>query len=64
MTYNFAIASVIGAVEAMRVAAKFNIVAALCGYTLLLLLNLAVPFASRWLCTSSAPMPCGLNVTS
>ena len=44
MTYNFAIASVIGAVEAMRVAAKFNIVAALCGYTLLLLLNLAVPF--------------------
>jgi diguanylate cyclase (GGDEF)-like protein len=44
MTYNFAIASVIGAVEAMRVAAKFNVVAALSGYTLLLLLNLAVPF--------------------
>ena len=44
MTYNFAIASMIGAVEAMRVAATFNIVAALCGYTLLLLLNLAVPF--------------------
>jgi diguanylate cyclase (GGDEF)-like protein len=35
---------VIGAVEGMRVAVKFNIVAALCGYTLLLLLNLAVPF--------------------
>lgn len=44
MTYNFAIASVIGAVEAIRTAAKFNIVTALCAYTLLLLLNLAVPF--------------------
>ncbi len=44
MTYNFAIAGVIGAVEGIRVAAKFNIVAALCAYTLLLLLNLAVPF--------------------
>ena len=44
MTYNFAIASVIGAVEGIRTAAKFNIVAALCAYTLLLLLNLAVPF--------------------
>ena len=44
MTYNFAIASVIGAVEGIRMAAKFNIVAALCAYTLLLLLNLAVPF--------------------
>jgi diguanylate cyclase (GGDEF)-like protein len=44
MTYNVAIASVIGAVEGTRIAAKFNIVAALCAYTLLLLLNLAVPF--------------------
>jgi diguanylate cyclase (GGDEF)-like protein len=44
MAYNFAIASVIGAVEAIRVAAKFNIVAALCAYAVLLLLNLAVPF--------------------
>jgi diguanylate cyclase (GGDEF)-like protein len=44
MAYNFAIASVIGAVEAIRVAAQFNVVAALSGYTLLLLLNLAVPF--------------------
>jgi diguanylate cyclase (GGDEF)-like protein len=44
MTYNFAIASVIGAVEGIRVAAKFDVIAALCGYTLLLLLNLAVPF--------------------
>jgi diguanylate cyclase (GGDEF)-like protein len=44
MAYNFAIASVIGAVEAIRVAAKFNIVAALCAYALLMLLNLAVPF--------------------
>ena len=44
MTYNFAIASVIGAVEAIRISAKFNIVAALCAYTLLVVLNLAVPF--------------------
>jgi diguanylate cyclase (GGDEF)-like protein len=44
MAYNFAIAGVVGAVEGLRVADKFNIVAALCGYALLLLLNLAVPF--------------------
>ena len=44
MAYNFAIASVVDAVEGTRVAAKFNIVAALCAYALLLLLNLAVPF--------------------
>jgi diguanylate cyclase (GGDEF)-like protein len=44
MTYNFAIAIVLGAVEAIRISAKFNIVAALCAYTLLLVLNLAVPF--------------------
>jgi diguanylate cyclase (GGDEF)-like protein len=43
MAYNFAIAGMIGAVEGVRVAAKFNIVAALAAYTLLLLLNLAVP---------------------
>jgi diguanylate cyclase (GGDEF)-like protein len=42
--YNFAIAGVIGAVECMRLAAKFNIVAALSAYAMLLLLNLAVPF--------------------
>jgi diguanylate cyclase (GGDEF)-like protein len=44
MAYNFLIASVIGAVEAIRVAATLGIVAALCAYTLLVLLNLAVPF--------------------
>jgi len=44
MAYNFMIASVIGAVEAIRVAAKLGIVAALCAYALLMLLNLAVPF--------------------
>jgi len=43
MVYNFAIASVIGAVQGIGIAAKFNIVAALCAYALLLLLNLAVP---------------------
>ena len=44
MAYNFAVASVIGAVEAIRVAAKLGIVAALCAYALLMLVNLAVPF--------------------
>lgn len=44
MAYNFLIASVIGAVEAIRVAATLGIVAALCAYALLVLLNLAVPF--------------------
>jgi len=44
MAYNFLIASVIGAVEAIRVAATLGIVGALCAYALLLLLNLAVPF--------------------
>jgi diguanylate cyclase (GGDEF)-like protein len=44
MAYNFLIASVIGAVEAIRVAANLGVVAALCAYALLLLLNLAVPF--------------------
>lgn len=44
MAYNFLIASVIGAVEAIRVAATLGIVAALCAYALLMLLNLAVPF--------------------
>ena len=44
MAYNFAIASLLGAVEAIRMAAKFNIVEASCAYALLLLLNLAVPF--------------------
>jgi diguanylate cyclase (GGDEF)-like protein len=44
MAYNFTIAGVVGAVEGIRVAAQFNIVAALSAYALLLLLNLAVPF--------------------
>jgi diguanylate cyclase (GGDEF)-like protein len=44
MAYNFAVASVIGAVEAIRMAAQVNIVAALASYSVLLLLNLAVPF--------------------
>ncbi|MDT5085039.1 MAG: hypothetical protein QOJ61_2082 [Mycobacterium sp.] len=44
MAYNFAIAAVVGAVEGIRVAAEFDVVAALCAYALVLLLNLAVPF--------------------
>jgi diguanylate cyclase (GGDEF)-like protein len=43
MAYNFAVAGVVGGVEAIRIAAGFGIVAGLCDYLLLLLLNLAVP---------------------
>jgi diguanylate cyclase (GGDEF)-like protein len=44
MAYNFAVASVVGGIEAVGIAQRLNIVAALCGYSLLLLLNLTVPF--------------------
>jgi diguanylate cyclase (GGDEF)-like protein len=44
MAYNFAVAGVVGGVEAIRMAAAFGIVAGLCDYLLLLLLSLAVPF--------------------
>jgi diguanylate cyclase (GGDEF)-like protein len=44
MAYNFAVASGIGAFEGFRLAEKNNVVAAVCAYMLLLLLNLAVPF--------------------
>jgi diguanylate cyclase (GGDEF)-like protein len=44
MAYNFGIAGSIGAVVAIRMAAKFNIALAFCDYLLLLLLNLGVPF--------------------
>ena len=43
MAYNLAVAGVVGGVEAIRMAAGFGIVAGLCDYLLLLLLNLAVP---------------------
>jgi diguanylate cyclase (GGDEF)-like protein len=44
MAYNFAVASTIGAFEAFRVAQSANVVSAMCAYSLLLFLNLAVPF--------------------
>ncbi len=44
MAYNFAVAGVIGAIQGLRIARTVDIVVALCGYALLLLLNLAVPF--------------------
>ena len=44
MAYNFAIASGIGAFEGFRMAERSNIVSAMSAYSLLLLLNLAVPF--------------------
>ncbi len=44
MAYNFAIASALGAVEALRIAERPNILGALCGYSVVVTLNLAVPF--------------------
>jgi diguanylate cyclase (GGDEF)-like protein len=44
MAYNFMIASGITAFECIRIAHGLGVVVALCGYALLLLLNLAVPF--------------------
>jgi diguanylate cyclase (GGDEF)-like protein len=44
MAYNFAIAGVVGGVEAIRMAARFGIVAGMVDYLLLLLLSVAVPF--------------------
>jgi diguanylate cyclase (GGDEF)-like protein len=44
MAYNFGVAGSVGAVVAVRLAAKFNIALAFCDYLLLLLLNLGVPF--------------------
>lgn len=44
MAYNFAIAATTGAIEGVRVTAAYGVVTALCGYLLLMILNLAVPF--------------------
>lgn len=44
MAYNFVITAAVGAFEVVRMAAMYNWVGALCGYALLLMLNLAVPF--------------------
>jgi diguanylate cyclase (GGDEF)-like protein len=44
MVYNFVIAALVGAVEVVRITAAYNLTAALCGYSLLLTLNLAAPF--------------------
>src|ERR1700712_2305103 len=44
MAYNFAIASGIGAFEGIRMAERSNVVSAIAAFTLLVLLNLAVPF--------------------
>jgi diguanylate cyclase (GGDEF)-like protein len=43
MAYNFAIAAVIGGVESVRIAEKYNLVAALGAYLMLLVLNLVAP---------------------
>jgi diguanylate cyclase (GGDEF)-like protein len=43
MAYNFVIAAATGAFEVVRVSAEYNVVAALCGYAVVLILNLAVP---------------------
>lgn len=44
MVYNLAIAALTGAFEATRVTAQFGVAAALSGYSVVLALNLAVPF--------------------
>lgn len=44
MAYNFAIAALTGAVEVVRLAARTDLMSALCGYVLVLTLNFAVPF--------------------
>ncbi len=44
MAYNFFVASVIGAFEGVRMAERSNVVTAFAAYSLVLLLNLAVPF--------------------
>lgn len=44
LAYNFAIATVIGGIEALRIAQRFGFLGALCGFSVVLLLNLAVPF--------------------
>jgi diguanylate cyclase (GGDEF)-like protein len=44
MVYHFAVAGAVGAFVAVRMAAKLNVVMALCDYLLLLLLTVAVPF--------------------
>lgn len=43
MAYNFGVAATVGAFEVWRMAEQYNLVAALCAYSLVLALNLAVP---------------------
>ena len=43
IAYNFAVAAVIGGAESVRIAGKYNIIAALGAYLMLLVLNLVVP---------------------
>ncbi|MBW0017510.1 MAG: GGDEF domain-containing protein [Mycobacterium sp.] len=44
MVFNFTIAALTGGVEVMRITAASGVVAAVCGYAVVLTLNLAVPF--------------------
>ncbi|WP_156297119.1 GGDEF domain-containing protein [Mycobacterium paragordonae] len=44
MAYNFAVAIAVAALAGVRIAAAYNVVPAVCGLSLVLLLNLAVPF--------------------
>jgi diguanylate cyclase (GGDEF)-like protein len=43
MVYNFAVAAVTGAIEVVRVTVASNIFAGLCGYAIVLILNVVVP---------------------
>jgi diguanylate cyclase (GGDEF)-like protein len=44
MACNFTIAGIVGAIEGYRISQDFGVVMAVCAFSLLLLLNLAVPF--------------------
>jgi diguanylate cyclase (GGDEF)-like protein len=43
MLYNFLIAALVGAYEFVRLCSRYGIVAGICGYEILLILNMAVP---------------------
>jgi diguanylate cyclase (GGDEF)-like protein len=49
MLFNFAVAAAVGGFEFAGLAARWGVVAAVCGYEVLLILNLAVPFGVQML---------------
>jgi diguanylate cyclase (GGDEF)-like protein len=47
LAYNFVIATVVGGIEGIRIAQRFGFLGALCGFSVVLLFNLAVPFGMQ-----------------